>query len=67
MKVKVIKIISFILIFCVLLYSINRVLRFKYDDGIYQLDVFYKQPKDSIDVLILGSRAKRFYRCIDIG
>lgn len=55
MKVKVIKIISFVLIFCVLLYSINRVLRFKYDDGIYQLDVFYKQPKDSIDVLILGS------------
>ncbi|WP_297296857.1 SGNH/GDSL hydrolase family protein [uncultured Brachyspira sp.] len=55
MKIKAIKIISFILIFCILLYSVSRVLRFKYDDGIKQLDSFYKLENNSIDVLILGS------------
>lgn len=55
MKVKVIKIISFVLIFCVLLYSVSRVLRFKYDDGIYQFDSFYILKNNSIDVLLLGS------------
>ena len=55
MKVKVIKIISFVLIFCVLLYSVSRVLRFKYNDGIYQFDSFYILKNNSIDVLLLGS------------
>ncbi|WP_020003993.1 hypothetical protein [Brachyspira innocens] len=55
MKIKAIKIISFILIFCVLLYSVSRALRFKYDDGIYQFDSFYKLENNSVDVLLLGS------------
>ena len=55
MKVKVIKIVSFILIFCVLLYSVSRVLRFKYRDGIYQFNSFYELKNNTIDVLLLGS------------
>ena len=55
MKVKVIKIVSFILIFCVLLYSVSRVLRLKSFDGSYQTYMFYKHPKESIDVLFIGS------------
>ncbi|ADG72247.1 hypothetical protein R4K54_00030 [Brachyspira murdochii] len=55
MKIKAIKIICFVLIFCVLLHSVSRVLRFKYNDGIHQLDSFYKLENNSIDVLLLGS------------
>ena len=55
MKVKIIKIICFVLIFCILLYSVSRVLRFKYKEDIAVFDLFYKQPKNSIDVLLLGS------------
>lgn len=54
MKVKIIKIISFVLIFCVLLYSVSRVLRFK-QDGIYSNKMFYKQKNNTIDVLFIGS------------
>ncbi|MEI0495618.1 SGNH/GDSL hydrolase family protein [Brachyspira intermedia] len=55
MKIKAIKIVCFVLIFCVLLYSVSRVLRFKYHGGIKPVDVFYQQPKKSIDVLFIGS------------
>ena len=55
MKTKAIKIICFLLTFCVLLYSISRALRFKYYDGIYQFDSFYKLDNNSTDVLLLGS------------
>lgn len=55
MKIKTIKIICFVLIFCVLLYFSSRVLRFKYGDGIYQFDSFYKLENNTIDVLLLGS------------
>ena len=55
MKIKAIKIVCFVLIFCVILYSVSRVLRFKYGDGIYQFDSFYKLENNTIDVLLLGS------------
>lgn len=55
MKMKFTKIISFLLLFCIILYSINKVLRVKNADGSYQTYMFYKQPKNSIDVLFLGS------------
>ena len=55
MKIKAIKIISFILIFCILLYSVSRVLRFKNEEGIYQVDSFYEQIINSVDVLFIGS------------
>ena len=38
-----------------LFYSVSRVLRFKYDDGIQQLDSFYRLENNSIDVLLLGT------------
>lgn len=34
---------------------LNRILAFKYEDGILQMEQFYRQPKDSVDVLVLGS------------
>ena len=52
MKIKIIKIISFVLIFFVLLYAVNNVLKFKY---FYLFDSFYKLKNNSIDVLLLGS------------
>ena len=55
MKVKVIKIISFVLIFCMLFYSVNKILRFKYDTLIYPFDSFYELDKNTIDVLFIGN------------
>ncbi|PTY39720.1 hypothetical protein [Brachyspira hampsonii] len=55
MKIRVIKIISFVLIFCILLYSVSRVLRLKNDGGLSQTYMFYEQPKNSIDALFIGS------------
>ncbi|WP_256097178.1 hypothetical protein [Brachyspira hampsonii] len=55
MKIKAIKIISFVFIFCVLLYSVNKVLRLKDYNGFNQYYMFYKQPKNSIDILFIGS------------
>ncbi|PCG18721.1 hypothetical protein KQ44_14580, partial [Brachyspira sp. G79] len=60
MKIKAIKIISFLLIFCVLLYSVSRVFRFKGNDSFDATHTFYKQPKNSIDVLFLGSSHVHF-------
>ena len=54
MKIKIIKIISFILIFCVLLYSVNKILRLK-GIGWNHAYTFYQNPKNSIDVLFIGS------------
>lgn len=55
MKIKTIKIISFVLIFCVFLYYISNILKFKDSIGLNQTYMFYKQPKNSIDVLFIGS------------
>lgn len=49
------KTILFIAVFSFIALGINNVFKFKYTDGIYSIKTFYKQPKNSIDVLILGS------------
>lgn len=36
-------------------YVVDKTLQFKYDDGITPIEDFYVYPKDSIDVLLLGS------------
>ena len=51
MKKNVIKTAGFLILAVLILGRINNVLAFKYGDGIYQFDVFYEQPKDSIDVM----------------
>ncbi|PTY39721.1 SGNH/GDSL hydrolase family protein [Brachyspira hampsonii] len=49
------KIICFIAVFIILLWTSSRVLRFKNENGIYQGDSFYEQKTNTIDLLILGS------------
>ena len=52
---KTIKILIFIFIFCILLKLTTNVLRIKDDIGIYQLDTFYREKDNIIDVLMIGS------------
>lgn len=49
------KAVLFCLCLCVLLYLLNSILCVKSDDGINQTRYFYAQPKETIDVLFLGS------------
>jgi hypothetical protein len=37
------------------MFSFCSVFRFKYGDGIYGMDKFYELPKNTVDILILGS------------
>jgi len=53
------RVIVFILVFCIFFSIASQVLSKKYDYD-SQTTTFYKQPKDSIDVLFLG--ASGFYR-----
>ena len=55
MKIKVIKIVCFVLIFIFILNYITRIFVLKNIDGIYQVNIFYKQKNNSIDVLFVGS------------
>ena len=55
MKSSIFRIVCFLTILILVLSAINRVFKFKYDDGIYSLTKFYEQDKDSVDLLILGS------------
>jgi hypothetical protein len=43
------------LIVLLLFSRFSEVFRFKYGDGIAELDLFYSLPDDSVDVLVLGS------------
>ena len=47
--------VAFILILSIALGSFFSVFRFKYGDGIYGLDKFYEQERDTVDMLVLGS------------
>lgn len=49
------KTIGFLAVLGVVLLVFYRVFRFKYDDGIYSLDTFYRLEEDSLDVVVLGS------------
>ena len=55
MKKSVIRIICFLVVLAVVLGRWNDIFRFKYSDGIYCLDKFYEEKKDTVDVLILGT------------
>ena len=55
-KIKILfKPVGFFIILTFILVQLNRILSFKYDDGICQMEQFYKQEENSIDVLVLGS------------
>ena len=55
MKRKGTRILVFFLLAGVLLSQLNRVCAFRYEDGIRQMEGFYKQPRGSVDVLVMGS------------
>lgn len=50
-----IKVVGFIFVCILVLGGVNQTLKFKYYDGIEQMELLYEQPKQSIDVLCLGS------------
>ena len=52
---KLLKPAGFLIILALILIHLNRIFCFKYDDGICQMEQFYKQEENSIDVLVLGS------------
>ena len=54
-KHTVIRIGCFLLLLVTILWGTNRIFKFKYGDGIYDLTKFYQLEDDTVDVLILGS------------
>lgn len=55
MKKNLVKIISFLVIWILLLNKFHEVFKFKYGDGIYGLNNFYLVEENSIDVMFFGS------------
>ena len=55
MKKNIIKIVLFFSVLTLILFLFRSVFRFKYEDGIYDLDAFYRLEKESVDVLVLGT------------
>lgn len=55
MKKNIVKTILFLSIFILIIGKFHNIFRFKYEDGIYGLDTFYRLENNSVDVLILGS------------
>lgn len=55
MRRSVIRAAGCTIIFFILLGCVNRVLAFKYDDGIYSIQKFYELEDNTVDALILGS------------
>lgn len=55
MNKNLVKAVTFLLVFCLLFTIVNSILIFKQEDGIPQMQGFYKQPAGTIDVLCMGS------------
>lgn len=52
---SIVKIIAFLVILFTVLFATNKIFKFKYGDGIYDMTEFYKLPRNTVDVIILGS------------
>lgn len=52
---SIFKTVAFLVILFTALYTANNVFKFKYWDGIYNMTEFYKLPRNTVDVIILGS------------
>ena len=50
-----IRITCFLVILALVLLSVCHLLKPKNDDGIYDMELFYRLPEDSVEVLVLGS------------
>ncbi|MBE5882071.1 MAG: hypothetical protein E7289_07195 [Lachnospiraceae bacterium] len=55
MKKNIVRIVGFLLILSIVILKLNDVVAFKYTDGVTQMEYFYELPKDTVDVLVLGS------------
>ncbi len=55
MKSKTLRIVCFIGCLIVLLFGINEILKYKSNDGIDQMQAFYTNEENTIDVLFMGS------------
>lgn len=55
MKKNIIKVVLFLAILLLIGNAFSKVLCFKYADGIQSMEYFYKEPRNSIDVLCVGS------------
>lgn len=55
MKKRIIKAAAFLILAALLLQQLNRILSLKQEDGILPMEIFYKQERDSIDVIFYGS------------
>ncbi|MBD5545458.1 MAG: hypothetical protein HDR01_14755 [Lachnospiraceae bacterium] len=52
---SILKAIGFFAVFLLLFLCINSILELKHEDGIAQMEMFYKQKENTIDVICLGS------------
>ncbi len=52
---KIIKIVAFLCVTVILFLAVNSALCFKYAEGIRQMERFYEEEENTIDVLVLGS------------
>lgn len=52
---NILRTIGFLAVFLLLFLWIDSILGFKYEDGIVQMEMFYEQQPDAVDVLCLGS------------
>lgn len=52
---RIIKVVSLLLVLSFLLFGWVHLYHFKYGDGISDIEIFYSQPKNSIDVMVFGS------------
>jgi len=52
---NLVRIVAFILLVSVILGYWNEVFKFKDQNGMVGMDIYYRQPEDSVDLLIVGS------------
>ena len=55
MKKQIFRILCFLIILICILAAWNKVFKFKYGDGIYNLTKYYELDENSVDILFLGS------------
>lgn len=65
MKKKILRVVSFFAVLTALLVGFVKVYSFKFGDGIYGLKTFYKQGKNTVDVVFVGS--SHIYENINTG
>lgn len=55
MKKSIFRVGCFVILLMLCLGKMNSILKFKYNDGMFGMEKFYEQEKNTVDVLILGT------------